>query len=253
MPSAGYSSGRGSVAAVLHLMARPNRLVIPGQVHHVCLQAVSGSDAFVTPSDYALFLEALLRAAVEHRTAIHVHSLTQAQAHLMVTPEDGDDLGRMMQAVARLYVGSFNRRQGRAGSLWQSRYRAAPVGGAAELLSCMRYVEQAPRRLGWLLPLVDYPWSSAAHHAGARFDQFLSPVPAASAYWALGNTPFEREAAYGVLLENMLPRVELDRVEATTLKGWVLGSGEFIASFEPMAARRPEARPRGRPRKASGA
>ena len=244
---------RGSVAAALsHLMARPIRLVIPGQVHHVCLQAVSGSDAFVTPRDFDLFLEALQRAAVEHRTSIHAHSLTRAQAQLMVTPKNGDDLGRMMQALARFYVAGFNRRQGRTGSLWQSRYRAAPVGGAAELLGCMRYVEQAPRRLGLTLPLAEYPWSSAGHHAGARVDAFLAAAPAASSYWALGNTPFEREAAYGVLLETSLPRSELDRVEATTLKGWVLGSGEFIASLSSNKILRLAARPRGRPRKMSG-
>jgi len=241
----------GSAAAASHrIMARPNRLVIPGQAHHVCIEAVSGSDAFVAQQDYELFLDALQRAAVEHRTDVHAHSLTRAQAQLIVTPESRDGLGRMMQALARLYVGGFNRRQRRSGSLWQSRYRAAPVGGGAELLSCMRYVEQAPRRFGWVPSLVDYPWSSAAHHAGTRVNGFLAAVPAASGYWVLGNTPFEREAAYRVLLETALPRAEIERVESTTLKGWALGSGEFIASLAAETTRRPVALARGRPRKA---
>ena len=44
----------------------------------------------------------------------------------------------------------------------------------------------------------------------------LASVPPASAYWLLGNTPFEREAAYAALLESPLPAGEQARIEATT-------------------------------------
>ena len=230
-------------------MARLNRLVVAGQAHHVSLQAVAGSDAFVDAADHGLFIEALRRGGSEHRVAIHAYVLLNNEVQLLVTPVEAENLGRMMQALARFYVSAFNRRRGRAGALWQSRFRAAPVGGAAELLGCMRYIEQAPRRAGGLGPMAEFPWSSAAHHAGVHSNPLLASVPPASGYWWLGNTPFEREAAYCLLLEAPMAADEVARVEATTRKGWAMGSGEFIASLAIEAPRRSVAQARGRPRK----
>lgn len=230
-------------------MARLSRFVVAGQAHHVGLRAVDGSDAFVDAADHALFLDALRRSAAEHRVAIHACVLLGDEVQLLVTPVVGEDLGRMMQALARFYVGAFNRRYGRSGALWQSRFRAAPVGGAADLLTCMLYIEQAPRRTGASGRVVDFAWSSAAHHAGMGSNPLLASVPPTSGYWLLGNTPFEREAAYAALLETPLSVAQLARVETTTMKGWAMGSGEFIASLASETPRRPVASARGRPRK----
>ena len=213
------------------------------------LRAVAGSVAFIDAADHALFLDALRRSSTENRVAIHACVLMGDEVQLLVTPERAEDLGRMMQALARFYVGAVNRRRERSGALWQSRFRAAPVGGAAELLTCMLYIEQAPRRSGVSGLVVDFAWSSAAHHAGVRSNPLLARVPPTSGYWLLGNTPFEREAAYAALLESPLAASDLARVQVTTLKGWALGSGEFIASLAPDAPRRPVAGARGRPRK----
>jgi putative transposase len=230
-------------------MARLNRLVVPGQAHHVSLRAVAGSDAFVDAADHALFLEALRRSGSENRVAIHACLLLGDEVQLLATPTVAEGLGRMMQALARFYVGAFNRRHGRSGALWQSRFKAAPVGGAVELLTCMLYIEQAPRRAGVLGPVVDFAWSSAAHHAGIRSNPLFASVPPSSGYWLLGNTPFEREAVYAGMLESPLATDELLRIETTTRKGWAMGSGEFIASLATEAPRRPVAQARGRPRK----
>ncbi len=231
-------------------MARLSRFVVAGQAHHVGLRAVAGGQAFIDAADHLLFLEALRRSASENHVAVHACTLWADEVQLLATPVAAEDLGRTMQALARFYVGAFNRRHGRSGALWQGRFRAAPVGGAAELLNCMLYIEQAPRRYGASGPVVDFMWSSAAHHAGIRHDPMLAGVPPASGYWLLGNTPFEREAAYAALLEVPLPAEQLARVEASTMKGWAMGSGEFIASLGSETPRRPVARARGRPRKA---
>lgn len=232
-------------------MARLSRLVVAGQAHHVSLWVAAGSVAFVNAADHTLFLDALRRSASENGVAIHACVLLGGEVQLLATPAATEDLGRTMQALARFYVGPFNRRHGRSGALWQSRFRAAPVGGAAELLTCMLYLEQAPRRSGVAGRVVDFGWSSAAHHVGVRTSPLFAPVPPTSGYWLLGNTPFEREAAYAALLEVPLAAEQVERIEATTLKGWALGSGEFIASLGSETPRRPVAKARGRPRKAA--
>jgi putative transposase len=68
-------------------------------------------------------------------------------------------------------------------------------------------------------------------------------------YWALGNTPFERERRYRDFLEAGTSEREAARITEAALKGWALGSTAFLQSQAQTAARPLEPRPRGRPRK----
>ena len=231
-------------------MARLNRLVVAGLAHHVSHRAVAGGCLFVDASDRELFLQLLRRSSSEHGVAVHAYVLLEHEVQLLLTPVIAEDLGRMMQALSRFYVPAFNRRHGRAGALWQGRFRSAPVGGGEPLLTCVRYLEQAPARAGWGGAVEEYAWSSAAHHVGLRVDSLLTRLPADSDYWRLGNTPFERDAAYRALLALPLTPSQASVVEATTLKGWALGSGEFLARVASTTGRRATVNARGRPKRA---
>ena len=228
-------------------MARLNRLVIAGVAHHVIHRAVAGGVAFADAHDRAHFLKILQRCSAEHRVALHAYVLLDHEFQLMVTPEAADQLSRMMQALARFYVPAFNRRHARAGALWQGRFRAAPVAGAQALLDCMRYLEQAPTRTLPGASALGFDGSSAAHHAGRVIDPLLSAVPTASAYWALGNTPFARDAAYQLLLEIPLSAEVAARLEAATPMGWALTSDGALLEMSHTAPRRLKSQPKGRP------
>ena len=62
----------------------------------------------------------------------------------------------------------------------------------------MVYIDLNPVRAGMVAQPLDHPWSSHAHYVGARLDNWLV---AHDVYWALGNTPFAREAAYAELVQ----------------------------------------------------
>ena len=62
----------------------------------------------------------------------------------------------------------------------------------------MVYLDLNPVRAGQVAQPGDYPWSSHAHWLGLRHDRLLTPH---ALYWALGNTPFAREAAYAALVQ----------------------------------------------------
>ena len=228
-------------------MARLNRLVVAGQAHHLIHRAVSGGVAFADVTDRQVFLQILKRCSVEHGVAVHAYVLLDQEFQLLATPDEADQLSRMMQALARFYVPAFNRRHARAGALWQGRFRAAPVAGAQALLDCMRYLEQAPQRAGWLGSLAEFDGSSAAHHTGRAADAWLAAVPTASAYWALGNTPFARDAAYQALLERPVSTALAASLEACTPLGWALTSDGASVELMRLAPRRVTVKPKGRP------
>lgn len=230
-------------------MARLKRLVVAGHVHHLVQRTVAGAAAFVDDADRMAFVQALASSAAEHRVAVHAYVLLEREVQLLVTPTESPALGQLMQSLARRYVGPFNRRHGRGGTLWEGRFRTAPVETRTHVLLCMRYVEQAPLRAGWIGLAADYAWSSAGHHVGSTSSRLLANVPPQSDWWLLGNTPFEREAAYRRLLEEPLSPAQRALIENSTVKGWPLGPASFLSTL-PIDQERPLVpKPRGRPRK----
>ena len=65
--------------------------------------------------------------------------------HLLVTPPECEDsLPRTMQSLGRRYVRYINTTYRRSGTLWEGRYRAAPIDSDASFLACCRYIELNP-------------------------------------------------------------------------------------------------------------
>jgi putative transposase len=231
-------------------MARLPRWTLTGSLHHVSQSALM--PVFKETQDCESYLTALSMACFAHGVSVHGFVLLAHQVQLLVTPRSDNALSLMMQDISRRFVSIFNRRHARHGTLWHGRFQAAPLSASTHALLCLRYIEQAPQRTGWPSALVEYPWSSAAHHLGWQRRPWLTDLDPHADFWRLGNTPFEREAAYRRLLQEPLSAEQRSLVEATTLKGWALG----LSQHDPAMAQHPERpltpRRRGRPRKVPG-
>jgi putative transposase len=156
-----------------------------------------------------------------------------------------------MQTLGRRYVAWHNQRHQRRGTPWEGRFRSALVEQPAEVLSALRFVEAA----GGLLVHHDAThmpagplWSSLDHHLGRQSNPAITSH---AAFWSLGNTPFEREAAYKQWWDQGPSDRELLRIEAALQGGRPLGGPEFERRIAQQLARPVTARPRGRPRKAA--
>ncbi len=229
-------------------MARLPRLTLPGYPHHVIQRGNNRQAIFVDPQDYETMQALLVDSAQKFRVAVHAYALMGNHFHLLVTPADSEALPRMMQAVGRSYVRYFNQRHGRSGTLWEGRYRSTLIQSERYLLACMVYIDLNPVRAGLVARPTEWPWSSHAHYLGLRNDRLVTPH---ALYWALGNTPFAREAAYGELLQAGVSADRQSQLTDATLRGWALGEPTFIDDLQKKLERRvSRARP-GRP--ASGA
>lgn len=227
-------------------MARLPRLVIPHQVHHIIQSGSDGKVIFADEEDHAVFLRWLGEAARQFQVAIHAYVLMPDHLHLLATPADESGLGRMMQWLGRHYVPYFNAKYTRNGTLWQGRYKATVLEAGRYFLPCSLYIESNPLRSAMVVDAQDYPWSSYAHHIGLKIDSLITDHPL---YWALGNTPFQREATYKEQMLQLLPQAEIQALTGATLKGWLLGSDSFKEAMTKLTERRVEPMQRGRPRK----
>lgn len=228
-------------------MARLPRLILPGHPHHVVLRGNNRQAIFFTDLDRQHWLAVLAEAAAQYRVAIHAFVLMDNHVHLLLSPETAEGLSRMMQAVGRRYVGWFNARHQRSGTLWEGRFRAGLIEGERHLLACMRYIELNPVRAALCTEAAQWPWSSAAHHLGLTRQSIITEHPL---YWTLGNTPFEREHAYRELLQQGVAPAEADLFTNAVLRGRPVGSPAFLQPLASIHARVVTRRPRGRPRKA---
>ena len=225
-------------------MARLPRLVVPNQPHHIIQRGNDRQLIFRDADDYTVFLVHLRDAAKQYKVAIHAYVLMSNHVHLLASPSDQGGLARMMQWIGRHYVPYFNRKYERAGTLWQGRYKATVIDSERYFMICCRYIELNPVRAGIVEHPSEYTWSSHAHHIGFRSDPVITDHPL---YWALGNTPFEREAAYRGLFEQGLTEEDMRALSEATRKGWALGSEQFKIKLEKNTSRRVRPAKRGRP------
>jgi putative transposase len=227
-------------------MARLPRLSLPDYTYHVVQRGNNGQAVFRGSADYQEFLDVLGPCSLRAGVALHGYVLMENHFHLLLTPNSRESLGKLMQDLGRRYVRYFNRAQGRTGTLWEGRYRSAPLQVQTCLLACMAYLDLHPVRGGLVEKPQDYPWSSYGHYAGVVSDRYIT---AHAMVWNLGNTPFAREAAYSELVRRGVD-VALQRALTNSVAhGWALGDANFLGDLQLKSSRRVVKASAGRPRK----
>lgn len=226
-------------------MARLPRLSLPDMPHHVLHRGNNRQMVFVDDEDFQQFSDLLRSLAQTHLVAVHAFVLMPNHFHLLITPQTEQGLPLLMQALGRAYVRYFNARHGRSGTLWEGRYRSTVLEPAEPLLQCIIYIDSNPQRAGLVAKAEDYPWSSCAHHLGAKPLAWLRDP---AAFWALGNTPFAREARYAQMLAYGLSQRESGALTDAVQGGWAMGSEDFVQSLQSKTVRRLHKKSAGRPR-----
>ena len=228
-------------------MARLRRIVLPGHPHVVIHRGNSGQAVFIDALDGECYLASLRECARTAGVAVHAYGLHLTEVRLLVTPDSQEGLARMMQAIGRRYVRVFNQRHSRTGSPWEGRFRSTVIEATGHFVECMRFVESSAEPASVALAASESGlWSSAGHHLNGRADASLTEHPA---FWALGNTPFDRESAYRRAIAQPQDPQQLATNLLAVLNGWVLGCDAFADNAGAAAGRRPRRATPGRPRK----
>ncbi len=227
-------------------MARLPRLVVPGQVHHVIHRGNNRQPVFTDEADYAFMHRLLVEHARQERVAVHAWLLMENHLHLLATPSTPEGLSRLMQGAGRGYGRHFNARTGRTGTLWEGRFRCAVLQAERYLLDAMVHLDLHPVRAGRVDAPADYGWSSHRHYVGRWVDPLVTPHALA---WQLGNTPFAREEAYALRVQQGLAPELQARLADSALHGWALGDDAFLKAIQADAGRRVSRGRAGRPRR----
>jgi putative transposase len=230
-------------------MARLPRLDLPCIPQHVVQRGNNRLPCFLDDGDRLRYLQLLREALLATDVQLHAYVLMDNHVHLLATPQAAGDIARLMQKLGRQYVGTFNARHRRTGTLWEGRYKACLVDSERYVLTCQRYIELNPIRARMTDDPGAYRWSSCAAHLGGRRHSLLTPHPA---WLALGSDPTARASAWRRLLDESIPDEDLTQIRQYLQQQRAWGRDDFRAMVEARTRRFAGIRPAHRPPKSGG-
>jgi putative transposase len=225
-------------------MARQPRLDLPGIPQHIVQRGNNRLPCFLDDVDRERYLHLVGDALSATGCLLHAYVLMDNHVHLLATPPEKGAVGRLMQKLGRRYVGWFNVRHGRSGTLWEGRYKACLVDSASYLLRCVRYIDLNPVRARIIDDPARFRWSSCAALCGQRVDPLLTLH---AEQRALGATSRENSRAYRHLLSEAVSDEELAVIRLYLKQQRAYGREAFQSNVEAMTRRFVGVRPAHRP------
>ena len=223
-------------------MARLGRYFVPHQSLHVIQRGNDRKAVFFADDEYIQYRDWLIAAAEANGVAVHAYVLMTNHVHLLATPATAESLPRTMQTLGRRYVRFVNARYQRTGTLWEGRYRAAPIDTEDYFIACCRYIELNPVRAHMVEHPRQYRWSSYRAHSEGKEDALAAFHP----IWRrLGREREARQRAYRDLIKEKLDPGFVAALRTATNGGWALGGERFRKEIAAAAQRRAAPLPKG--------
>ncbi len=220
-------------------MARKIRVFVEDSSQHILLKSLSGLILFKDETDYQTFKDMLIELVTKHDVKIHSYVLMPEYFEFLVTPKHPEAISKFMQSLGRKYVGYYNKKYNRTGTLWDGRYKASLVEDSLYLFDVMRYIEN--------LPLQDnYPFSSIGKNL---FNEQDNIVTYNNLYKGLGFTQVDRIKEYSKIFHSKMKKETLEFIVNSLNKQTVTGSVEFVKNLEEQIGVSLTSKQRGRPKK----
>lgn len=137
---------------------------------------VDEQDIFIDDSDRIRFLEDMRRIESESSSEVIAYCLMRNHFHLAIKVELVP-LSPIMQRMTGGYCRVFNRRHGRAGHLFQARFKAEICLTEQYLANLLPYIHLNPVRSGFVKAPQDWPWSSYKSGQPASVSADFNPWP----------------------------------------------------------------------------
>ncbi len=148
-------------------MSRPLRIEYAGAVYHITSRGNEKKAVFKGDQDRINFLNTLQHVNRRYNWICHAYCLMDNHYHLLIETPDGN-LSIGMRQLNGVYTQLFNKLHGRAGHLFQGRYKSILIQKDSHLLEVCRYVVLNPVRAKMVEKPSEWKWSSYRATAGAE-------------------------------------------------------------------------------------
>ncbi|MBI3300228.1 MAG: transposase [Elusimicrobia bacterium] len=179
--------------SVLHVMARPPRIFVPGSVMHVISRGNRRQTVFEAEDEWGKFMEKLKEELSLPVADLLAYCLIPNHFHLLIRIFE-ESISRAIQASLTSFAMRSNKAHDRVGHVFQGRFKAFPCHSDAHVQEVLRYIHRNPVRHGLVEKPSDWKWSS--HNA------YATGVPDGFAEMDFGLSLFDLDRAAAVLAYN---------------------------------------------------
>lgn len=145
-------------------MPRPRRIDGKDFWWHVGNRGVAQREIFVAAEDYVFFLSLVREAVAKGWIEVLAYCLMRNHFHLFVVSRNGE-ISAGMKWIEENYARYFNRRIGRKGPLFESRFWGKRVHSETYRRGVFVYIHRNPVEAGIVEDPRAYPYSSARYYA----------------------------------------------------------------------------------------
>jgi len=216
-------------------MARPLRIEYAGALYHVISRGNEQRPIVTDDVDRHKRLGWLRRTVGTYGWRLHAFVLMDNHEHLFVeTPEPNLSAG--MQYLNGSYTGYFNRRIGRAGHLFQGRFKAHLIDEQGYFQAVSRYIHLNPVRASLVKRPDEYLWSSCPGYV--RASKALDWVTYERVLLDFGpGDDATRRRRYAQFLEGVAEEPIVSPF-AAAVEGLIVGSESFVKRVKSMLSER---------------
>ena len=219
-------------------MARLDRIVVPGLVHHVTQRGNHRQTVFLQDNDRQVYQDLLREYTLSYSVHLAGYCLMGNHVHLVCMPECEDSLAKAIGRTHQNYSRWFQIRRRQTGHLWQNRFFSCPVD-EDRFITTLLYVELNPVRAGLVDRPWEWDWSSARAHISSHDSSGLLDM----GFWASRTAGIDWKQQLG---EATLNRDIPKQIRTSTRCGRPWGSNEFLIALELQLGRRLQPQKQGR-------
>jgi putative transposase len=205
-------------------MARPLRVEYSDAIYHVTSRGNDKRAIVADDRDRDQWLRVMDRVVDIYRWRVFAFALMNNHFHLFLQTPD-PNLSAGMHYLNGGYVNWYNCRYGRAGHVFQGRFKAIVVDSEGYWQEISRYVHLNPVRAGLVRRPEEWPWCSYRGYRDPK--QRLRWVEYTRVLEEFGGDTAAARRKYRAFLEDGLGR-KLDSPLFRATEGLVLGSAKFL-------------------------
>jgi len=215
-------------------MARQARLIIPNNFHHISQRGVNGAPIFFEKDDYSTYMAILQAQCERYALKIYSYCLMPNQIHLLIKPQEKDNLSRGIGETNRQYTRYINQKNDLKGHLFQNRFFCYTVD-EMHALRAARFIEILPITARITDKAQNFLWSSARYRIKMMKHTFLKDFQ-----------NFHMAENWEDYLSRPIDVSELETIQRHLQTGRPRGNNMFLDNIEQETGRTARPKKRGR-------
>lgn len=196
---------------------------------------------FHNDGDFEAFESVIAETLKVQPIRICCYCLMPTHWHLLLWPEQDNDLAAFMQRLTITHVARWQRQRGQVGygHIYQGRFKSFPVSKDKYFYHVARYIERNALRAKLVKSAVNWQWSSL----------WRRDHESEGDAWHVSPWPVQRPGNWKKFISSAQDALELKALRESIRRGRPYGPPDWVAATAAELGLEPSLRPRGRPRK----